>query len=229
MSIKRTSVIWTIPQSEFLDIIKSRDNYAAILRHFDLHVGAGNYKTLKKRILEEKIDISHFNKNFRPPKIKSPIEQFLVTNSTYCRTSLKKRLLAEGLLLNKCYVCSLSDVWQGKKLSLQIDHINGISNDNRIENLRIICPNCHSQTDTFSGKHNRINKKVNKKCLDCDAVVFTKKSIRCQRCANIITNKPKIVWPEKETLISMVKQYNYVGTGRKLGVSDNAIRKHLRK
>ena len=70
---------------------------------------------------------------------------------------LKERLVKEGILEYKCAECGISK-WNNKPLSLHLDHINGINNDHRIENLRFLCPNCHSQTDTYAGK-NRKHKK----------------------------------------------------------------------
>ena len=68
------------------------------------------------------------------------------------RGSVKKRLLEAGILENRCSACGLNE-WRGKPLSIQIDHANGIRNDNRLENLRMLCPNCHSQTETFGGRN----------------------------------------------------------------------------
>lgn len=82
------------------------------------------------------------------------MEEILVENSTYLnRAKLKERLVRDNLLKYECSVCGNTGEWNNKFLSLQLDHINGINNDNRIENLRFLCPNCHSQTDTFSGKN----------------------------------------------------------------------------
>jgi 5-methylcytosine-specific restriction endonuclease McrA len=68
------------------------------------------------------------------------------------RGGIKKRLIASGVLKNECAICGISE-WQGSPLSLQIDHINGKKLDYRIQNLRILCPNCHSQTETFAGRN----------------------------------------------------------------------------
>ena len=90
------------------------------------------------------------------PKAKNlPIETYLTINSTTNRGHLKKRLLKEGYLENKCAVCGQLPEWNGKSLTLELDHINGLSNDNRLENLRIICPHCHSQTDNYAGKNKK--------------------------------------------------------------------------
>lgn len=86
----------------------------------------------------------------RPPAM--PIDELLV--GARGRTHVKKRLLHAGLLENRCQECGLSE-WRGKPLSVHIDHINGIPNDHRLENLRMLCPNCHSQTHTYGGRNVR--------------------------------------------------------------------------
>jgi 5-methylcytosine-specific restriction endonuclease McrA len=85
---------------------------------------------------------------------KQPYEKILVENSTYVTTSsLKDRLVKDGLLEYKCVKCKNEGIHMGECLSLQLDHINGIRNDHRLENLRILCPNCHSQTKTYGSKN----------------------------------------------------------------------------
>jgi hypothetical protein len=77
-----------------------------------------------------------------------------VEGSTYtCTNTLKVRLLREGLLVNRCYECGMEPLWQGKRLVLILDHRNGDNTDNRLENLRLLCPNCNSQQPTFAGKN----------------------------------------------------------------------------
>ena len=68
---------------------------------------------------------------------------------------MKSRLIKEEILEYKCALCGNTGEWQGQSLTLQLDHINGINNDNRLKNLRLLCPNCHSQTKTFSGRNKR--------------------------------------------------------------------------
>lgn len=86
--------------------------------------------------------------------MKYSLEELLVKNGPYIGSSrLKKRLLKAELLEYKCDVCGNTGEWQGKELSLQLHHINGDHNDNRLENLILLCPNCHSQTDNFTSKN----------------------------------------------------------------------------
>jgi 5-methylcytosine-specific restriction endonuclease McrA len=70
------------------------------------------------------------------------------------RTNLKRRMIREGLVVSRCAFCGIG-AWRGQPLSLELDHINGDPHDYRIDNLRLLCPNCHSQTETFSGRNAR--------------------------------------------------------------------------
>ncbi|MEA2719497.1 MAG: hypothetical protein QOJ39_1361 [Candidatus Eremiobacteraeota bacterium] len=85
--------------------------------------------------------------------MKQPLERMLCP--TVARCTVKRRLIMAGILKNVCDECGISE-WRGKPLSIQIDHRNGIRNDNRLDNLRILCPNCHSQTETFGARNKRL-------------------------------------------------------------------------
>lgn len=133
---------------------------AAVLRELNLKVGGGTYLTLKRRIAQLGLDTSHFtgkgwakgakNPAARPAR---PLEQILVRNSDYLKTSeLRRRLINEGLREARCAICGGTQ-WNELPMPLQLDHINGNRTDNRLDNLRILCPNCHSQTDTWCGRN----------------------------------------------------------------------------
>jgi hypothetical protein len=139
------------------------------------------------------------------------LSDILIINSTYDRGHLKRRLYADGLKKRECEMCGQGEEWQGKKMSLILDHINGVNNDNRIENLRIVCPNCNATLDTHCGKKNK-GVKLDKR--------FGPKTITVNR---------KVERPSLEDLLIQVKRYGYVKTGEKYGVSDNAVRKWIKR
>jgi Zn finger protein HypA/HybF involved in hydrogenase expression len=88
-----------------------------------------------------------------------PMEKLLVADrKKTSRSNLKRRLISEGYLERKCAMCGITE-WRGQLLAFDLDHINGVNNDNRLENLRLLCPNCHSQTETHAGKNNLYKKK----------------------------------------------------------------------
>jgi 5-methylcytosine-specific restriction endonuclease McrA len=86
-----------------------------------------------------------------------PLEVILATSKS--RQSIKRRLLQAGLLENRCSGCGLTD-WLDRPLAIELDHINGVNDDFRLENLRMLCPNCHSQTDTHGAKNARRRRKA---------------------------------------------------------------------
>lgn len=149
---RKRSIIWTIAVDELKAIIATASNITDILEKlgFCPRTGGG-YKTLMKRLKYEGIEVSKSKRRRR--QFISKTEDILTENSNYCRAHLKVRLIKEGLLENKC---GIYNEWNGEPLSLQLDHKNGINNDNRLDNLRFLCPNCHSQTDNYSGKAKKI-------------------------------------------------------------------------
>lgn len=159
----KRSIIWNkFPtKREFQNICSRCTSLAEILREHNLHPGAGNYRTLKNRILIENIDISHIpkgkgsNKGRKFQSKKIPLNEILIEDSRYQTNKLKIRLLKEGILTNSCSICGLENEWNGKPITHRLDHINGNSSDHRLENLRIVCPNCDSQLDTFAGRNSR--------------------------------------------------------------------------
>lgn len=116
----------------------------------------GNYIAFKKACKLHNITIpSGKIRGDRKNKPKYSLEEIMVKNGWYNRVHLKRRLIESNILKNQCSECGLEPIWNKKKLSLQLDHINGIHNDDRLENLRLLCPNCHSQTENFAGRNTR--------------------------------------------------------------------------
>jgi len=138
------------------------------LLHKD-NIHGGFHQYISQKIKKYNIDISHFNgmgwnKGMNNPNNnalskKQFIDTYLIKNSPYIPSDrLKKYCIKFKVLDYKCVVCGNDGVWYDKKITLQIDHINGVRNDNRLINLRILCPNCHSQTETYAGKRNNYGK-----------------------------------------------------------------------
>lgn len=144
-------------REEFQAIVKTCSTYREILERFNLVVTSGNYRSLRKRIKDDNIDVSNIrgtptNREFVRKHTNETI--FCKDSKVYSETA-KRRLITEKLIPYQCQKCGLGDEWQGEKLVLIMDHINGDHHDNRLENLRFLCPNCNSQTETFCGRKNR--------------------------------------------------------------------------
>lgn len=112
------------------------------------------------------------------------------------------------------------------KISLILDHINGIYNDNRLENLRIVCPNCNAGLETFAGKNTKREKVIKKIFLCKCGNTKTKESKNCEECYH--KKRRRVERPPLDELIKEVEEFGYCATGRKYGVSDNAIRKWMK-
>lgn len=126
--------------------------YKDILRNLGKSSSGNAYKLLKKQLEEFGIEVNFDTSETKRHGKKNPIEYYLRENVDCDSKNLKKRLIKEGLKEDKCEMCGIGNEWNGKPLTLQLDHINGDHSDNRLENLRILCPNCHSQTSTWGMK-----------------------------------------------------------------------------
>ena len=150
------SKVYLVSDNDFIKIVKNSNSYSDCLRAIGLGTkGGSSTDVLKRRIAELNCDTSHFGKGTvkKNYQAKYDLDEILIENSNYANiSSLKSRLIKEGRLEYKCAFCGISE-WQGLPLSLHLDHKNGKNNDHRIENLRFLCPNCHSQTDTYAGKN----------------------------------------------------------------------------
>lgn len=141
-------------KDNFTKIVKESINYVDVCRNLNLKPTMGNRATIKKYIKIFDLDVSHFRNGIPKPSSKKSLKEILVKDSTYNHTSnLRDRLYKEGLKKRKCELCGQGEEWNGRKMSLILDHINGVHDDNRIENLRIVCPNCNATLDTHGGKN----------------------------------------------------------------------------
>ena len=151
------SKVYLISDEDFTNLVLSKTTYSDMLRELGLSTkGGSSTDILKRRIKELNIDTSHIGRtiNTVKGKAKYALEDILIENSHYANISrLKTRLINEEKLEYKCASCGNTGEWLNQPLSLQLDHINGVHNDHRLENLRFLCPNCHSVTETYAGKN----------------------------------------------------------------------------
>lgn len=140
---------------------KSSRSIRELLQKLDLRPAGGNYSQMRKYIQEANISIDHFvgqgwnvdAQNLIHDKI--PLSEILMADSSYQSFKLKKRLFSEKLKEKKCEKCSWSEMALDGRIPLELHHINGDRRDNRLENLQILCPNCHSLEDSHRGRNIR--------------------------------------------------------------------------
>lgn len=210
-------------------LISDSDSYASVLRGLGLAIHAGNYKTLHSKIDGWNLDTSHFvgrawvGHRKTIPREAQPLEEILIEGGTYSTAHLRVRLLRENVFEHRCQGCGLEE-WRGQPIPLELDHINGVSNDHRVENLRLLCPNCHALTPTWKGR----NAKHPASTCACGQPK-TKTATSCKRCAYAKPRPTKADWPATDRLRQMVRETNMSAVGRSLGVSCNAVKKRLGK
>ena len=209
-------------EKEYLQkIVNESLNRKEVLDKLNMTSSSYNYQKLQKILDDYEIDYSKLLGS--GSRRKTNINKILIQKSTYKNSHLRDRLIKEGLKEYKCEnpQCGISE-WLGKPISLQIHHINGDNNDNRLENLQLLCPNCHSQTDNFGGKNIKKEKQVHY-CEQCNKELKTSESHICPECAS--RNRRKIERPSKEKLLELIKTTPFTTIGKIYGVSDNTIRK----
>lgn len=142
-----------------LPIINNSFSYAEVLRKLNLSFSGSNNSYIRTLAKNFNISISHFlgsasNRGKKRPVLK--FEDILINNRLNGHRNRAKQLrraMLEAGFEKKCIECGLGPYWNNKPITLQIDHINGDGLDNRKENLRFLCPNCHSQTSNFGAKN----------------------------------------------------------------------------
>jgi len=191
MNRKRRSPIWTMSKEKFSQLVAESKTRGEILLRLGLSAtGGGSSNILRSRIEEGGFDTSHFLKCYdkmcseRRRKM-IPLSERMTEHFSGSRTNLKNRMIQEGVLKNGCSLCGCGTEWKGKPLVMALDHINGIKDDYRQENLRLLCPNCNSQTTTFSGRNNRGHIRTPEKfCARCNRKIFKYGNVSgfCKQC-----------------------------------------------
>lgn len=188
---------------------------------YSTHSGNNNI-IVKNRLQKYQIDYSHFSPYQHV--IKRNEKNVFMKNSTASQSTLRKWHLKGRYTPYKCSICNMEPFWQGKKLTLILDHINGSNHDNRLENLRWVCPNCNQQLETTGFKGGAKDHKLHKKyyCIECGKEVTYKRRY-CHKCASKLTRKAER--PSREKLKELIRNFSFTKIGDSFGVSGNAIRK----
>lgn len=158
VGVSRVRRRWS--DADLAEAVRVSDSISEVSRRLGYTPNGGVHRMIVGYIRSWGLDMSHFTgtrwaRNRKLPQRSVPLGQILIRGSTYrCNSDLRRRLVAAGLLKSECAECRLQN-WRGRARPLHLDHINGDHTDNRIENLRILCPNCHSQTKTWCGGNRR--------------------------------------------------------------------------
>jgi hypothetical protein len=226
-------------QEEAAAAVAASFSRSEVLRRLGLRPAGGNHKLLQRWLDAWQISTDHFDpSHYRRavPSTKIPLEQVLVERSTYHRGNLKRRLYDSGLKERRCELCGQGEEWHGRHMGLILDHINGVADDNRLENLQIVCPNCNSTLDTHCGRRNHVYR-TERLCPQCACAFLPKYESQrfcSRRCAARMTvhetsiGRRTVERPPYAQLMAELEETNFVVVARTYGVSDNAVRKWVR-
>ena len=157
-------------EAQVREAVASSASLSQALTKLGLRPAGGNHRTLKKLIEQYGIATAHLDPNWslraQRRRTAIPLAEILTECSDYHRGHLKRRLYEAGLKERKCELCGLGENWRGGHMALILDHINGVANDNRLENLRIVCPNCAATLETHCGRKNKLDVQP-RACLHC--------------------------------------------------------------
>lgn len=251
----KMNIINNLSQEQLKELISKSTSTSDMIRNLGIQPRGCYIKLINKNMDKYNLEPPNY-KDYIPKgkKIVIADTDAFVNGSVCDRKSLIKRLLKASLIENECAICKLGPVWEEEKLVLQLDHINGINNDNRVENLRLVCPNCHSQTATFSGRNQRKMRKCvcgndiwgkydkcdtcyiksgkrinirqkNNKC-ECGEIIYNGAK-RCDPCAR---NNSRVFNVTKEELHDLInnQKLSFVEIGKRFNVSDSAIRQRCK-
>ena len=216
-------------EEEFIKAVEGSSSIKEVIQKLNMKVNNGNYSAVSHMATRYNVELPKFDFSEAARGLtafnKIPDDEFFANGIGRSGTNIRKRLIERGVEY-KCSECNLADSWNGKPITLQVDHISGDRFDNRIENLRFLCPNCHTQTSTYG----RINNARPYKYCAC-GVRIGHNSTTCRDHSDKKggLGKTKIVWPSNEELIAMLTDLPYTTVAATLGVSDNAIRKRLER
>lgn len=217
------AILENYTDEELEQIVKQSHSYREVSQKLGYsHTCSGaTIKNIQARIKKLEISIAHFGSS---KNIIRNEDNVFIKDSTAAQRTLRDYYIKGNYTPYKCSICSQEPVWNGQPLTLILDHINGINNDDRLENLRWVCPNCNQQLETTGFKKMRVSEKNTKHyyCADCGKEIW-RGATRCQECAS--KQQQKVERPSREELKDLIRNNTMVYLGQHFGVTDNTIRK----
>lgn len=222
-----------LTREELTEAISKSSCVREVLVNLEMPITDSGYHTIWKWIKKFELNTSHFVKSNNRNRLHKKLsnEEIFIENSGYSKSRIKERIIKDKLIDYKCQRCGLTE-WQGEQISLHLDHINGNRDDDHLENLRFLCPNCHSLTETYCGKANKLPHNI---CIDCGKNI-NRYSERCRKCltkqqqpGGLLAQPTRIEWPPIEKLLEMIAETSRNNVAKQLGISETAVRKHLKR
>lgn len=238
-----------LSDGEFIELVDKCSCISDVLRELGYSTNGNSWGTqiVKERMEKLNVGFTKANSNYKQNGVALPLDKILTKDSEYNRTKLKERLVKEGLKKYECECCGITE-WNGKPITLQLHHINGIHNDHRLSNLQLLCPNCHSQTENF-GTRGRgtaiIRKAENLSKEDVDLIMNTVREVGIVEARKRLTFRNSlinsVVKNHKDTIVmedlkgntkefsTTVEAANYMFKELHLGTSIESIRTGISK
>lgn len=216
------SILNNYSDEEFARIVSESCSYKDCTQKLGYNSCSGaTMKLVKERIDSLNLSTKHF---YSITRMKRNEENIFVQNSTANQNTLRRWYKKGGYTKYECSICGQGPFWNGKELTLILDHINGVNIDDRLENLRWVCPNCNYQLDTTNGKNKQHKEHKLNYCIDCGTQI-SRTAIRCLKCSNKARTSEQVEQISREELKNLIRTTPFTQIGKQYNVSDNAVRK----